>query len=221
VTRRIVTNGSIYIDMAQLTTGQLMLLDLPDAAAESGPGPELLAASLSATLAPTNTGIDMSGHAELVCHDRGDALLPRTIRYIEDRRANESRYTGAIETHPSPLHVIWGPEDPIAVPAMAERLASTRPDATLTWIPNTGHYPQLEDPAAWLAAVTTAPDPHRPSLLGQELATGQPLLAPEPAGDGWRLVLGQDLVAEHPVLAPEPTRDLAPEPYETGMSEFR
>lgn len=163
VTRRIVTNGSIYIDMAQLTTGQLMLLDLPDAAAESGPGPELLAASLSATLAPTNTGIDMSGHAELVCHDRGDALLPRTIRYIEDRRANESRYTGAIETHPSPLHVIWGPEDPIAVPAMAERLASTRPDATLTWIPNTGHYPQLEDPTAWLAAVTTAltHTPHR------------------------------------------------------------
>ena len=156
VTRRIVTNGSIYIGMAQLTAGQLMLLDLPDAVAEAGPGPELLAASLGATLAPAHAGIDMSGHAELVCHDGGDALLPRTIRYIEDRRANESRYTGSIETHPSPLHVIWGPEDPIAVPAMAERLVSTRPDATLTWIPNAGHYPQLEDPIAWLSAVTTA-----------------------------------------------------------------
>ena len=156
VTRRVVTNGSIYIEMAHLTDGQLLLLSLPDERAEAGPGPDLLAASLVATLAPAHSDVDMSAHAELQCHLAGDRLLPRIIRYIEERRANESRFTGAIETHPSELHVVWGPEDPIAVAAMAERLHAARPDATLTWIDGAGHYPQLEDPAAYLAALDAA-----------------------------------------------------------------
>lgn len=156
VTRRIVTNGSIYIDLANLTAGQLALLALPDEVAPAGPGMDLLAASLSATLAPANAHLNMRPHAELICHRGGDAVLPRTIRYIEERRANERRFTGAIEEHPSPLHVIWGPEDPIAVAAMADRLVAARPDANLTWIDGAGHYPQIEAPAAWLAAVDAA-----------------------------------------------------------------
>lgn len=156
VTRRVVTNGSIYIEMANLTAGQLMLLSLPDEKAPGGTGVELLAASLAATLAPANAHLDMTAHAELTCHAEGDALLPRTIRYIEERRANERRFTGAIEDHPAPLHVIWGPEDPIAVAGMAERLVAARSDATLTWIDGAGHFPQTEAPAAWLAAVEVA-----------------------------------------------------------------
>jgi pimeloyl-ACP methyl ester carboxylesterase len=153
VTRRVVTNGSIYIGIAQLTDGQKMLLDQPDAVLPQGIGPELMAASLVATLAPGHADIDMGGHAELVCHDDGDRLLPRTIRYIEERRANERRFTGAIEAHPSPLHVVWGPEDPIAVAEMADRLVAARPDATLSWVDGAGHYPMVEDPDAFLAAV--------------------------------------------------------------------
>lgn len=156
VTRRVVTNGSIYIGMAQLTAGQLMLLELPDERAEHGPGPELLAASLVATLAEGNSDVDMSAHAELVCHAGGDALLPRTIRYIEERRTDERRFTGAIEVHPSPLHVVWGPQDPIAVAPMAELLCATRTDATLTWIEGAGHYPQIESPDRYLAALDAA-----------------------------------------------------------------
>jgi pimeloyl-ACP methyl ester carboxylesterase len=156
VVRRVVTNGSIYIGIAQLTDGQKMLLDQPDARLDRGIGPELMAASLVATLAPGHADIDMGGHAELVCHDGGDRLLPRTIRYIEERRANERRFTGAIETHPSPLHVAWGPEDPIAVAEMADRLVAARPDATLSWVAGAGHYPMVEEPDAFLAAVLPA-----------------------------------------------------------------
>lgn len=156
ITRRIITNGSIYIDMANLTDGQQMLLALPDERTPEGPGPELLAASLTATLAAANSGITMDAHAEIVCHRGGDALLARTIRYVEERRANERRFTGAIETHPAPLHIIWGPEDPIAVAAMAERLHAARPDASLTWIPGAGHYPQIEAPDVFAEAVTRA-----------------------------------------------------------------
>jgi pimeloyl-ACP methyl ester carboxylesterase len=153
IVRRVVTNGSIYIQIAQLTDGQKMLLEQPDARMPQGIGPELMAMSLVATLAPAHSDVDMAGHGELVCHRGGDAMLARTIRYIEERRANERRFTGAIETHPSPLHVVWGPLDPIAVAEMANRLVAARPDATLSWIEGAGHYPMVEDPDAFLAAV--------------------------------------------------------------------
>lgn len=157
VTRRVVTNGSIYIEMANLTAGQQFLLSLPDERLPgNGPDRAGLAASLVATLAPAAGDADLGAHAELITHLDGATMLSRTIRYIEERRANERRFTGAIETHPSPLHIVWGPLDPIAVAPMAERLLVARPDATLQWIDGAGHYPQLEAPDAFLAAVRHA-----------------------------------------------------------------
>jgi pimeloyl-ACP methyl ester carboxylesterase len=86
----------------------------------------------------------------------GQLLLPRTIRYIEERRANQQRFTGAIETHPSPLTIVWGDLDPIAVHPMAERLAAARPDATLVTLEGVGHYPMVEAPERFSAAVGAA-----------------------------------------------------------------
>ena len=80
-------------------------------------------------------------------------MLPRTIRYIEDRRAEEERFTGAIERHPSPLGVVWGALDPIAVYDMTARLLAARPDATLITLDDVGHYPMVEDPDGFATAV--------------------------------------------------------------------
>ncbi len=158
VTRRVVTNGSIYIDMARLTAGQHMLLSLPDQPIEESLAPPApaIATSLGATMAPSHADIDMGAHAELVVHGGGNRMLARTIRYIEERRANERRYTGAIERHPSPLSIVWGPEDPVAVADMAPRLQRARPDATLRWVEGAGHYPQIEDPDVFLSAIEAA-----------------------------------------------------------------
>jgi pimeloyl-ACP methyl ester carboxylesterase len=150
VTRRVITNGSIYLDLAQLTAGQQYLLSLPD---EKGWPPlgepaEVLRGSLAATCAPEHVPSDeeLDAHVELILREDGNDLLPRLIRYIEDRRARESRYTGAIEDHPSALTIVWGDQDPIAVVAMAHRLAERRPDATLSILDGVGHYPMLETP---------------------------------------------------------------------------
>ena len=155
VTRRVVTNGSIYIVMAHLTAGQQMLLALPDEpiAADAAPPADALCAALQATLHPRHRQLDMGAHAELMVHGGGNRMMARTIRYIEERRANERRFTGAIESHPSPLSVVWGTEDPIAVSAMAERLLIVRPDTTVQWMTETGHYPQVEAPDEFAAAV--------------------------------------------------------------------
>jgi pimeloyl-ACP methyl ester carboxylesterase len=160
VSRRVLTNGSIYLELAHLTDGQKLLESLPDAALPEGAGPDVtgLASALRATLAPDATVSDaeLLVHAELIAHDGGNRLLPRLIRYLSERRVHEARWTGAIERHPAPLTIIWGDLDPIAVWPMAERLHAARPDATLVRLDGVGHYPMLEEPERFSAALTTA-----------------------------------------------------------------
>jgi pimeloyl-ACP methyl ester carboxylesterase len=158
VTRRVLSNGSIYIEMAHLSDGQQLLLSLPDERLADGLGRDALAAALRGTLAPDSTVPDevLGIAAELVVRGDGDRLLPRTIRYVEERREHEGRWTGAIERHPSPLTVVWGDTDPIAVWPMAERLQDARPDATLVRLRGIGHYPMLETPNEFAAAVEHA-----------------------------------------------------------------
>ncbi len=162
VTNRIITNGSIYMDLVQLTAGQQMLLAAPDeridlAAIGIDPavGFKSGVAGTFANPAEADDG-DMTAHWELASYQDGHQLLARTIRYIEDRQAEERRFSGAIEQHPSPLHIIWGALDPVAVYPMAQRLHGIRPDSPLVTLETIGHYPMIEDPDAFSAAMLTA-----------------------------------------------------------------
>lgn len=160
ISRRVLTNGSIYLDMAHLTDGQQLLLSLPDErlAAESALGHELVEAALAATCAPAMVPAadELAAMADVVVRDGGDRLLPRLIRYVEERRVHEQRWTGAIEAHPSPLTIVWGTADPIAVWPMAQRLCMARPDARLVELDGVGHYPMVEDPERFGGALVAA-----------------------------------------------------------------
>lgn len=154
IRRRVLTNGSIYLEMAKLTDGQHMLWSAPDEPLpdELTPNAEAMEVALAATMAPPGSPAsrpdpeDVRAAADGVSHDGGARLLPRLIRYLSDRRDNEARFTGAIEDHPAPLGIVWGDLDPIAVVDMAHRLTERRPDATLTVLEGIGHYPMLEAP---------------------------------------------------------------------------
>jgi pimeloyl-ACP methyl ester carboxylesterase len=161
ITRRILTNGSIYIAQAHLTNGQQFLLSLPDE--KLPPDAPVTAATLTRSLRETfspQTAVVPEGSAqdplpatvEQIMQDGGHLVLPRLIRYIEERRRNERRFTGAIESDPSPLHIVWGMDDPIAVPSMVDTLCAARPDATADRLAGVGHYPMVEAPARFLAA---------------------------------------------------------------------
>jgi pimeloyl-ACP methyl ester carboxylesterase len=159
VERRVLTNGSIYIDLAQLSGGQQLLLSLPDAMLTEEEaelvGADLLHDALVGTFAPGSRVPDAEVDAmvELVLRRHGNRLLPRTIRYIEERHEHEGRWTGAIESHPSPLAVIWGDADPIAVTAMTDQLLEHRPGTPITHLEDIGHYPMLESPGPFLQAL--------------------------------------------------------------------
>jgi pimeloyl-ACP methyl ester carboxylesterase len=158
VTSRVLTNGSVYIDMAHLTDGQQLLLSLPDERLADRLGRDALVDALRGTFAPGAVvpDDDVQLAAELILRDGGDRLLPRTIRYVEERREHEGRWTGAIERHPSPLTIVWGDVDPIAIWPMAERVHAARPDATLVRLRDVGHYPMLEAPDELAAALDHA-----------------------------------------------------------------
>jgi pimeloyl-ACP methyl ester carboxylesterase len=161
IRRRVLTNGSVYLGLAQLTPGQEFLRQLPDAALADDAAPDLdtLTDALVELCAPDRRTDEVRRRlrtgAELIQREGGHRVLPRLIRYIDQRAQHEDRWTGAIEAHPAPLTVIWGRHDPIAVAAMADRLAERRPDTTVVWL-DTGHWPMVEAPAPFAEAVTYA-----------------------------------------------------------------
>jgi pimeloyl-ACP methyl ester carboxylesterase len=159
ITRRVLTNGSIYMDLVQLSPGQLLLLSLPD---EPLPpeliNEELMRGALAATFSPSHqpSAEELDAQWALISRNDGHRLGARLIRYIEERRVHEPRWTGSIENHPSPLTIVWGALDPIAVVAMAERVASKAPDAKLIRLEDAGHYPMIEVPDRFNDALVAA-----------------------------------------------------------------
>jgi pimeloyl-ACP methyl ester carboxylesterase len=157
VTDRIVTNGTLYMDLVQLSAGQQLLESLPDERLDAGVlTRDAVVGGLAATFGTANPVADaeLAAAWELISAEGGERLLPRHARYIEERRRNESRFTPPVVGHPSPLTVVWGTDDPIAVPAMADRLCAARPDARVARLGGVGHYPMVEAPERFVAAVT-------------------------------------------------------------------
>ncbi len=161
VARRLISNGSIYIERANLSDGQRLMLGLPDAKLdlELVPPPALLYESLRAIFGPdTQPSMDeLEAQYDLLSREDGHLLLPRLIRYIDERRQHEQRWTGAIEAHPTPMRIVWGDADPIAIVGMAETLAGRADGAAdLVVLDGIGHFPMIEAPERFAEEVLAA-----------------------------------------------------------------
>jgi pimeloyl-ACP methyl ester carboxylesterase len=159
VTRRVLTNGSIYIEMAQLSPGQQMLLAMDDVALprDAAPNEETFCASIAAIFGDKLPRPDeLHAQWELLSREDGHTILPRTIRYIEERREHETRWIKALREHPAPVTVAWGDADPIAVYAMAERFCAERPGTPLVRLDGVGHFPMIEAPERLYDAIEQA-----------------------------------------------------------------
>lgn len=90
---------------------------------------------------------------EALVHAGGQLRLPGLSYYQDERMRFWNRWIGALTRLDLPTHLLWGRRDPIAVPAVAEKLAREIPRARLTWLEDLGHYPMLEAPERWAEAV--------------------------------------------------------------------
>lgn len=149
-------NGSVHIELAQLTLLQRLL---------TRPALGPVVARLINRPLFINRIRDILGKPESVPNEElelawetllrndGRARVPQISGYLAERRRFWHRWIGALTRLDVPAHILWARRDPIAVPAIAERLAAEIPQATLTWLDELGHYPMLEDADAWADAV--------------------------------------------------------------------
>jgi pimeloyl-ACP methyl ester carboxylesterase len=154
----ILTNGSIFIDMAQLTRGQKLTLRLPNRPSFLSLPTFVMRRSLMESFtkqAPPPPGA-IDSLVEEIRRERGDRLMPVLIRYIEERRVNQERWTEGFVKYAGPLTMIWGEQDPIAVLPMTERLRSLRPATEVVTLPGIGHWPSIEAPERLAAEVLRA-----------------------------------------------------------------
>lgn len=172
IDRVILTNGSIYIDMAKLSDGQLFLLELPDEPLPDSLDLDVFRPALQATFGtrtqPSAEALDVMLAA--ISHNDGDRLLPRLIRYITERRANQQRWTDGLNDYVGPMTAIWGRLDPIAVVEMTDRLTKERPATEVIVWDDIAHWPALEAPDRLVEAILQRLDDELPptGLLGAE-----------------------------------------------------
>jgi pimeloyl-ACP methyl ester carboxylesterase len=88
----------------------------------------------------------------LVTEERGVLLAPRLLGYIAERRRLRERWVGALQRTAVPRRLVVGPEDPVSGRSLIARYRELVPAADVVVLDGIGHYPQLEAPAAVVAA---------------------------------------------------------------------
>lgn len=141
-------NGSVHVEMASLTAGQQVLRRpiVGDVLARLA-GERVFMAQMKRIFGKPVTDDAILGMWSFIARANGNLLLPRTIRYVEERMRFRRRWIGALERLSDlPVLIAWGTKDPVAIVAIADKLAKETPGAeTIRW-EDLGHYPQVEDP---------------------------------------------------------------------------
>lgn len=138
-------NGSVHIELAELTPSQRLLRSpLGNAFAHLG-SRHVFRLQMQRIVGVPLADADYDAMWALLTHRHGKLRLPQIISYLEERRRFWDRWIGALTRLDLPAQVLWGPLDTVAVMAIAEQLASEIPGAKLELLEGLGHYPQLED----------------------------------------------------------------------------
>ena len=88
----------------------------------------------------------------LMNHNNGIAVIPKLIRYMQERRDNRERWVGALQQASYPVGLINGIDDPISGGHMVERYRQIVSEDDIVELAGVGHYPQVEAPGAVLEA---------------------------------------------------------------------
>jgi len=73
------------------------------------------------------------------------------LMYIPERHENEARWVGALEKTNLPLHLIYGPLDPVNTPdGFLKHYKDQVPHSSVTVLDGIAHYPQVEAPGRFI-----------------------------------------------------------------------
>lgn len=148
-----ITNGNIYLPLAQLTTSQKALLN-----PTSGP---LISSLLTATrftegladvaFATTLPQSEIDSYASIFYYQDGMAVQHEIIKYLNDRSENEVAWLETLGRSDIPTTLIWGELDeiaPLEVPdhVWTKYLEGRETPAAYWRIPCADHYLQVDTP---------------------------------------------------------------------------
>jgi pimeloyl-ACP methyl ester carboxylesterase len=148
----ILLDGSTLVDMIQLADMQKKLLAQPDAPApedlDFGDFEKGLASSYGSKFtASGDLQTALAAQTHQVFHDHGSRVMAQILRYLKERQEQFDRWSRTLFTYQaSPMTLLWGVEDPVAVIAMADRIKKERPYTDLYKLEGVGHWPSIEAP---------------------------------------------------------------------------
>lgn len=151
----VMTNGNIYLPLANLTAFQTALLDDATArATAAATTPELLAAGLGASTFMPRRGLDdpeIAALAKCFAHNDGIGVLPDTIKYLHERAADETRWLEVLSSSETNLTLVWGVHDTVAPLRVPNHVWHTylkhKPGRNRYWVlPTADHYLQCDAP---------------------------------------------------------------------------
>ncbi|NWV60380.1 MEST protein, partial [Malurus elegans] len=90
-----------------------------------------------------------------ICGQRGKIeVFFSILQYINQRKKHRERWVGALKSTSVPLHLIYGPLDPVNPhPEFLQLYRKVLPTSTVSVLDDhISHYPQLEDPTGFLNA---------------------------------------------------------------------
>lgn len=151
----IVTNGNVYLPLANLTDFQKAMLDPSTGRATAeAVTPELLAAGLGvSTFMPRRTPDDpeIVALAKTFAYNDQIPVVPDTIQYLNERAEGETGWLEALAASSVNITVAWGIHDTIAPVRVANyvwaQYLSRKLGRNRYWLlPTADHYPQCDAP---------------------------------------------------------------------------
>ena len=152
--RVMVFNGSMILAAASLTISQKVLRSRFGPLLARFSSERVFKAQFGRIFSPSHPLSDTEAHDQwaLLAHNGGNRIIDRLTSYLHERIRYADRWHGALRDWPGRLELAWAALDPVATTNVLDAVLKLRPAAPVTRLPDLGHYPQLEDPAA-LAAV--------------------------------------------------------------------
>ena len=96
--------------------------------------------------------IEIDGHWAMMNENSGRRVLHKLLRYIPERRANRTRWVGALKDARAPLRLIDGGRDPVSGEHLYHYYREEVPNADAVLLEDIGHYPHTEAPGRVLSA---------------------------------------------------------------------
>lgn len=95
---------------------------------------------------------ELKAYWQMLEHKGGVLIMHKLIAYMTERKENRERWVGVMQQTQVPMLLIDGLLDPISGAHMVNRYEELIPNAQVVKLEDTGHYPQVESPAAFSSA---------------------------------------------------------------------